>query len=70
MIKEWASELAKCQLIFWNRNFFSQLALFQSPHVLDRSDERLRKFPFSTYKPSEDEALRCITLLSSVNKLA
>ncbi len=60
LMTDWQSAIRISQYIFWNKNFFSQLALFQCPLVLERSDSKLLTFPFTTYKPCEEEALRCI----------
>lgn len=65
LLQDWSGQLGACQLVFWNRNFFSLLALFQAEGVLARSDPRLRTLPFSTYKPGLDEAQRCIKALSN-----
>ena len=66
---EWKGPISKCQLVFWNRNFFSQLAMFQSPGVLASKDARLRTVPFTTYKPCIEEAQRILELLCRVSRV-
>lgn len=66
LLTDWKEELDKCQLIWWNKTFFSQIALFQGK-VLPKDDARLRLIPFTTYKPCEEEAIRCLNLLASAH---
>lgn len=69
LVKEWESELSKCQVILWNKTLFGQLALFPANgSVLTKYKPLLRTFPFSTYKPSAEEALRCISKFCTLDK--
>lgn len=67
LLKVWTPHLEECQLIFWNRNFFSQMALFQS---LEKSDPRLRTIPFQIHKPCKEEVIRSFKLLTTLQKEA
>lgn len=68
LLGEWSNDLKKCQFLFWNRNFFSQIALFQNEKILLKSDPRLRTIPFSINKPCVEEAIRSFRLLSHAYK--
>lgn len=63
VVREWEGELERCQVILWNRTFFGQAALFPATGggLARFRQSTLRTFPFSTYKPSEEEALRCMS---------
>jgi hypothetical protein len=64
LMESWRKELEECQLIFWNRNFFSQIAMFQAEKIIAKSDLRLRTLPFSISKPCIEEAIRSFKFLS------
>lgn len=69
LVKNWVEDLKKCQFIFWNRTFFGQAALFPAGSGgLGAYKEQLRTFPFTTYKPCEEEALRCVNKFCSLEK--
>jgi hypothetical protein len=72
LFSEWKHYFSTCQLIFWNPTSTGRNCLFSvaqksnGPFLLRQDDPRLRRVPFSTYRPTLDEVDRCYRLLSSV----
>lgn len=72
LLLEWKNFLTRCTLIFWNPTASGRLCLFQNTNnmksgsPLTPEDQRLRTIPFTSYKPTLEEAQRCYRQLSTV----
>ncbi|PFH51039.1 hypothetical protein AMATHDRAFT_59968, partial [Amanita thiersii Skay4041] len=67
LLRDWADEIDSCELI-WIRANVSNRRIFldYEEAVIQKGDERLRTFPFTTRRPTQSELTRCLLELTRV----
>ncbi|CAI4057989.1 Vms1p SKDI_04G2790 [Saccharomyces kudriavzevii IFO 1802] len=55
VLKDWAPYLSKCENIFIRARNVSDRKVFTDSTILDKNDERIKSFPFTTSRPTVSE---------------